>query len=65
MTNLNTQLTKETQSRIERLFGITSIYENNGQLVIESRDAINLDWAKYIAKELKSTCEKVIFKSNA
>ena len=42
MTNLNTQLTKETQSRIERLFGITSIYENNGQLVIESRDAINL-----------------------
>lgn len=65
MTNLNTQLTKETQSRIERLFGITSIYENNGQLVIESRDAINLDWAKYIAKELKSKCEKVIFKSNA
>jgi hypothetical protein len=65
MTNLNTKLTKETQSRIKRLFGVTNIYENNGQLVIESRDAINLDWAKYIAKELKSNCKKVIFKSNA
>ena len=64
MTNLKNNLTESTIERTNRLFSIESICLENDSLIIKSKYAMTLDWAKYIANELNITCNYINFKTN-
>ena len=64
MTNLKIKLSKETLERTNRLFNIDSISLDNDSLIIKSKNAMTLDWAKHIANDLNIKCKYIEFKTN-
>lgn len=61
MKYLENQLTEKTLGIIKEEFGSVSIYERDITLVIETEEAMNFEWAKFIAKELNTKCKLVSY----
>jgi hypothetical protein len=59
MKNILNNLSKETKERAIKLFNVTEITEEKDTLFIKSTNTMSFEWAKYILKDLKSSCNYI------
>ena len=64
MKELKNNLKKDTLKRVNDIFSLISIYENNNCLIIESKKSLTFEWAKFISKEIKTKCTFITYKTN-